>query len=282
MSGQVTPPTRPEGAIVTAPTIGGIAQHYQVSGTGTPVLLAAGMGGVGAYWAPQVPVLSAQYQVITYDQRGTGRSAHVPVESIEQLAEDAIALLDHLGLERVHFIGHSTGGAIGQVVALRAPERLLSLTLYASVHRADAFRRKIWSFRREVLKTMGPCAYAAMTTLALYPPWFIAEHEADLRIEEERTAKALAAPEIMASRISAILSFDVAQKLPAVRVPTMVVCARDDALTPSYFSEEMARSIPGAHLELVNGGAHALSRTRPELFNKLVLEFLGAQKAARP
>jgi aminoacrylate hydrolase len=256
---------------------GGIDQFYEWHGTGdgTPVALVAGMGGASTYWAPQIADFSAHHRTLVYDQRGTGHTSRVPVESIDQLADDFVALLDALGVERVHFVGHSTGGAIGQVVAVRYPERVASLVLYASIHRADAYRRRIWGLRKRVLEKMGPEIYAQTTSLFFYPPEYINAHDEALRLVEAKTAaNELSAPEIMASRIDSILEFDISAQLGKVRSPTLVICAEDDLLTPSYFSREMAAMIPGAELKLFAQGGHALSRSRTVEFNRLVLEFL--------
>jgi aminoacrylate hydrolase len=259
-------------------TANGIQHHYELtSGTGgdTTIALVAGMGGTASFWAPQLQALAGLGPVLTYDQRGTGLTEHVPVASIEQLADDFVALLDALSIESVHLVGHSTGGAIGLSVAARHPGRLRSLLLYASVHRADEYRKRVWGHRKCVLEHMGPLAYAQTTSLFFYPPDYIAANSEMLREAEQRAAeRELSAPEIMSSRIEAILAFDVAHALPGFVTPTKVICARDDLLTPLYFSREIATLIPGAQLQVVDWGGHAFSRSRPEVFNAALAEFI--------
>lgn len=247
---------------------------YSVVGEGEPpIFFVAGMGGAAGYWAPQVQHFAKTHKVISYDQRGTGKTAHVPVASIDQLAEDALALLDHLGVDKVHYVGHSTGGAIGQRLAVMAPDRFVSLTLYASIARADAFRSRIWAQRIATLEHFGPLAYAKATTLALYPPHWIAANDERLCKDEEVSAKALPPADVMASRINAILTFDNVAELKRITAPTMVLCAQNDTLTPLYFSEEIAREIPGAKLVVAEDGAHAVSRTDPDWFNRTLEDF---------
>ncbi|HVL58158.1 MAG TPA: alpha/beta fold hydrolase, partial [Burkholderiaceae bacterium] len=245
-------------------------------------LLSAGMGGVASFWTPQVEALQRSHRVVSYDQRGTGRSERVRVESIEQLAKDAIELIRALELGSVHYIGHSTGGAIGQIIAIEQPELLASLTIYASVTRSDAFRRRIWDHRKRVLQQLGPLEYAELTTLVLYPSWWISENDEALRTEEQRAATTqLPDADVMASRIDAILAFDRSADLGAIRTPTLVICARDDNLTPLYFSQSLAKSIPGAQLAVLGRGGHAVSRTRPAQFNRLVREFIASVEQSR-
>jgi aminoacrylate hydrolase len=257
-------------------SVGDAEIYCEVHGSGPPLLLAAGLGGAGTYWKEQVEALAARFRVVVYDQRGTGRSTHVPVASIEQLAQDALALLDALGLETVHFVGHSTGAAIGQVLAIEHSERLASLVLYATVDRSDPFRERMWGLRKAILKEMGPRAYARMTSLVLYPPWWIADNDRRLALEEATAEKMLSRPEIMGSRIEAILAFDRAAELGRITTPTLVVCARDDMMTPAYFSERIAAAILGARLEIFERGGHACSKTIPETFNRLVIDFASA------
>ena len=261
----------------------GISQECEWHGldnpAGIPIALVAGMGGSRSFWKPQIQDFSSNFQVLTYDQRGTGGTSPIQVESIEQLAEDFIRLLDALKIEKVHFVGHSTGGAIGQVVAVQYPERLASLVIYASVHKADHYRHRVWGLRKQILEEMGPEVYAKTTSLFFYPPEFTTAHHEELLALEVRTAQfELSSPEIMGSRIEAILKFDISTDLIKIKTPTLVICAEDDLLTPSYFSKEIAALIPHAQLVLFPKGGHAYSRSNPESFNKLVLSFIQSQK----
>jgi pimeloyl-ACP methyl ester carboxylesterase len=102
-------------------TANGTTLYYETHGQGAPVMPVPGLGGLGSYWRPQIPAFSHRYRVIVHDHRGTGRSEWASNRySVEQMAADTLALMDALGLERVHFVGHSTGGAIGQILAIEA------------------------------------------------------------------------------------------------------------------------------------------------------------------
>lgn len=256
----------------------GIRHAYSVQGEGPPLVLIAGMGGAASYWSPQVQALAAGRRVVTYDQRGTGGTDRVPVRDIAQLADDLLSLMDALAIESADLVGHSTGGAIAQVIAARHPARVRSMVAYASVHRADAYRRRVWGLRKAVLQQMGPEVYAQTTSLFFYPPEYVAQHDAALAQVEQRSAQGeIPSPEVMASRIDAILAFDIARELAAVQAPTLVCCAEDDMLTPAYFSRDIAAAIPGAQLALWPRGGHAYSRSHPQEFNRLVLQFLDGQ-----
>jgi aminoacrylate hydrolase len=99
---------------------------WDIQGDGPPLVLAAGLGGTASWWHRNIPALARHFTVLSFDQRGTGRSSHVPVASVEQMSADVISILDDAVFERVAFLGHSTGGAIGVATALDYPNRLSS------------------------------------------------------------------------------------------------------------------------------------------------------------
>jgi aminoacrylate hydrolase len=248
--------------------------HWERHGSGPPLLLIAGLGGVATYWGPQVAPFAARYTVILHDQRGTGRSSHVPVRSIEQMAGDALAVLDAAGFERAHVVGHSTGGAIATALALDAPARVHGLIVYASTTHGDAYRRKIFDVRTQLLRSGDNAEYARYTSLLLYPPWWINQNADAIAAEEARTAPTIGPVDVQRSRFDAILTFDRRAELGRIAAPSLVIVAADDILTPSYFSDEMHRLIPGARYVKLERGGHAASRTVTDIFNKTVLDFL--------
>jgi aminoacrylate hydrolase len=259
--------------------VGDIEIYYEIHGDGAPLMLVAGLGGVGSYWQAQIEQFSRHFQVIIHDHRGTGKSTHSRVQyTVDMLARDAIGLMNALGVDRAHFVGHSTGGAIAQILAIEHPERLLSMVQYASWTTADAYLRLCFYARRELLLRSGPLAYARTTPLFLMPNWWIRDNAEKLRQDEVIFNENIPAVEITNSRIDAVLAFDRSDCLAEIAAPTLVVCARDDILTPPYFSEELARRIPGAALILLEKGGHACSKTMPQTFNPAVLEFLLKQQ----
>lgn len=256
-------------------SIGDADIHYEEHGAGEPVLLVAGLGGAGAYWKPNLPAFAGRYRTIVHDHRGTGASTHSPISySVEQMAADTLRLMDVLRIERAHLVGHSTGGAIGQVLAIEHPERLKSVVMYASWVRSDPFMHRVMGARRALVLDTGPLAYIRTTPIFLYPDWWINANEALLASREARAVETFPTPQIAASRIDAVLAFDRASELHRITTPTLVLCAKDDFLTPPYCSEALARAIPGARLQMLARGGHACSEVVPEEFNRAVFDFL--------
>jgi aminoacrylate hydrolase len=248
--------------------------HYEEYGEGPPLLLVAGLGGTGNYWEPQISAFSKHFRVIVHDHRGTGQSTHSDiVYSVEQMTADVIGLMDVLGIEQAHLLGHSTGGAIGQLLAIEHGERLLSLVVYASWTKCDAFMRRVFETRKTLLETAGASAYIKATPFFLFPDWWINENAAALDAADARLLANFPPVSIAASRCDAVMNFDCMSRLGEISTPTLIFCAEDDFLTPSYFSRELAQLIPAAELRTIARGGHACSQTVPAEFNEAILSF---------
>lgn len=255
--------------------------YFQMTGSGPPVLLAAGLAGLGKFWDAQVSALSRRFTVITYDHRGAGRSTRSPPPySVEGMMDDAVALLDHLGVGRVRFVGHSTGGAIGQCLAARFPNRIDRLVLSATWTHGDPYFRRLFSLRRDLLERGEADLYARLATLLLYSPDWIAEYDAEL--DEEAAIPGAADVAIMAGKIDALLAFDGRAALPAITCPTLIVAARDDVTVPAHFAHALARLLPNAALTLLDSGGHYFPISRAREFTDAVDAFLCANLAATP
>jgi aminoacrylate hydrolase len=249
--------------------------YFETHGSGQPVLLVPGLGGIGSYWNPNIPAFSKRHQVIVHDHRGTGQSSRSAIRySVDQMTDDLLRIMDHLSIEKAHLVGHSTGGAIGQTLAAKHPDRLKSLVIYASWTKADPFFRRVFEARRALLTASGTAAYVRSTPVFLYPDWWVNENIGLLETREKITISNFPSPEIVASRIDAIVDFDRTSDLPGIKAPTLVICAKDDILTPPYFTDELARLIPDAERVILERGGHCASETCTEAFNDAVLRFI--------
>jgi aminoacrylate hydrolase len=259
-------------------SIGECSLYYERQGMDFPVLFISGLGGFAAFWHDQVATFAKRFEVVTFDHRGIGQSDDARIGyTVERMAADAVRLLDALAIERCHVVGHSTGGVIAQVLAIEHPKRITSLVLSATWTKADAYFRRLYGLRKEVLQRLGPSLYLQSATLLWYPSWWIASNNERLRQQEAQALAGFAPTEIVASRIDAMLAFDRTADLGRIKAPTLVVGAEDDIVTPAYYSEELARLIRGAEIKLFPRGGHFLNQVRAREFNNAVLPFLVSQ-----
>ena len=259
-------------------SIGDAEIYYESTGDGEPLLLVPGLGGQGVFWAQQVKDFARDFRVIVHDHRGTGASTHSRIRySVEQMADDVLRLMDALKIDSAHFVGHSTGGAIGQIIAQDHPERLRSLVLSATWAGQDPFFRRLFASRRETLVTCGVESYLRASVLMLAPPWWVRANDALLADQHRQAAAASPPLEVLTSRIDAIVRFDRRARLGEIRTPTLVVVAADDTITPRFFSDELAERIPGAKLVVLEAGGHYAPVCLPEPYNAQVGAFLRGQ-----
>lgn len=253
----------------------GAKLYYEESGFGAPLVLIAGLGGTLAYWKAQIDEFSKSFRVIAFDQRGTGKSIAESEDcTLDLLAQDLIGLLDALDLQEVSALGHSTGGMLLQVAAIRHPERFSRLVLYGSRGGTDAFTRTAMGMRLALLRSGGIEPFVRSTPIFLYPSWWIRENEVMLDGTIELAIRNAPSPKVTENRILAVLQHDQLRDMHGITQPTLIVCALDDFLTPPYYSQELASLIPNAYLRHVEKGGHACSQTNPQAFNQVVTSFL--------
>jgi aminoacrylate hydrolase len=238
----------------------GAELYYDRQGNGPPLFLVPGLGGDGRWWTPNVAELAKKFTVVVHDHRGTGRSTLSKIKyTVEQMADDALQLIEALGFDKVHWCGHSTGGAMGQVLAIDHPARIDRLVLSATWGKTDAF------FRRSYMKA---------SALALNSPWWVRDHDADMAAVEARANETIPVPEILASRIEAIIAHDRRDQLQKVKARTLAICARDDMVTPLYFTEELVRLIPDARSYVLPDGGHFFPNVHDAEFRRVITSFL--------
>lgn len=256
----------------------GIRLHYEVIGRSSApaVLLIQGLGADKHGWDMQRIALALRYRVIALDNRGAGRSDKpFGVYTLEQMADDAVAVLDAVGVERAHVVGASMGGAITQIVVLKHPERVNSITLACTACRNHPWRRELlnsWA------TTAGERGIGAMTSEAAR--WVIGPRSFRRLMPAFGWLGPLAMgrpAHAFVSQVRAILATDetMADALGTVRVPALVIVGNQDILTPRGDSEELAERIPGAELVVISGAAHGLMVEHATTFNRVLIEFLG-------
>lgn len=273
-----------------ARTDDGVRLHVEETGSGTPMLFIHEFAGDGRSWEPQVRHFSRRYRCITYNARGYPPS-EVPTDpaaySQQRAVADAVAVLDHLGIERAHVVGLSMGGFCTLHLGLRHPERARSLVVAGAGYGAHPDRRE--PFRREsgliadAFLAEGTARVAeryalgpARVQLQNKDPRGWAEFAAQLA-EHDATGAALTMRGVQRERPSL---YALTAELQALTVPTLIVTGDEDegCLEPALM---LKRTIPTAALAVLPRTGHACNLEEPALFNQLVGELLATVDAGR-
>jgi aminoacrylate hydrolase len=242
---------------------------YEDVGSGHPILFIPGFGGIGSFWINQVNFFKRRFRVITIDQRGVGASARSRQKySLEQMTDDVQTVMDTAKIETATLVGHSTGGAIAQALAVRTPDRVSSMLLSSTWCRPSNYFRRVFEFRRGLLEIGATDLFHKAGIFFRYPPEYAESH--DKAFENGGTVDV----EITIERINAILQVDLADVIELIKIPTLVVAARDDCLIPQYMSDDVARRIRGSKYIVLDRGGHFLPETRSADYNTLLDDFL--------
>lgn len=243
-------------------------------GAGPVLLCISGLGGTAAFWDAVVAGLRDKRRVLRLDQRGIGASARGTAPcTIEQLAQDCLALLDARGIGTCVVLGHSTGGCIAQAMALAAPQRVEALGLSGTWAKPDRYLQALFAMRLALLAE-SPQAYASSSAfLSFEPAWLVAHWDTYERTLASAPADS-AAQAIVRERMQALLRFDRSDSLAGLRCPSLVIGARDDLIVPPHLQESLAQGLPDVRLRLLERGGHFFPVTRTTEFLAILQEWL--------
>lgn len=257
----------------------GVRTYYEVNGSGPPLLLIAGNGMDHTAFKDQVGPFGAQFRCITYDLRGVGQSDVPPATyNARDMADDALALLTALGIESAHVAGYSLGGAIGQEMALKAPARVKTLSLYASFDRVDPYLRRRYELLVKILTETTPELWAMFTAFTAFGEEYINTHDDEVEREVALRAKrwygsSPPSKEGLLGHYRAILSHHAADRIAAIKCPTWIGVGSSDPVTPPSYARRMTQAIRGAELEIFPGAPHRLLNFTDD-FTRKALAFL--------
>jgi 3-oxoadipate enol-lactonase len=257
-------------------TANGISVNYTLDGPASApvVTLSHSLATDLSMWDPQMKALTARHRVLRYDTRGHGGTdAPAGAYTLEQLAEDARALLRALGIARTHWIGLSMGGMIGQTLALAAPDVFLSLALCDTSSRIPAEAKPLWQERIKTAETQGMEPLVEPTI----GRWFTAPFREQRKDVVDRVRAMIRAtnPRGYAGCCHAISALDLTDRLGAIKLPTLVVVGEEDQGTPVAASRAIQERIAGSRLEILPSAAHLANVEQPDAFTTAVTSFLG-------
>jgi pimeloyl-ACP methyl ester carboxylesterase len=252
--------------------VNGQRLHYEVHGEGEPIVLVMGLGVDKVGWALQVGPLAEHHQVVTFDNRDVGQSsrAEQPYE-ISDMADDLLALVDHLGLDSFHLVGMSMGGTIAQHATLKAAARISTLSLIVTYAYGAPDRAQLWG---PMLRQM-PREWRLDFLLYMVHSQEFSDggflpivRQAMLDYPHQQEVEAFI------RQLDAAGRHDLRSRLPELRVPTQVIAAEYDLMVPVWKSKELAELIPGAELKIFERAGHAVNLERVEELNRAVLDFV--------
>jgi len=236
--------------------VNGIRLYYEIHGRGRPLLLLHGGAGDGRQFSNQVPVFSRSFRVVVPDERAQGRSTDGPGPlTYHTMAEDVVALMDHLRMKRADVMGWSDGGIIGLDIAIHHPERIEHLVTFGANYNPGGLR----SDEQAWLSTANAQSFGDGS-----------------RTEYEKRSPDPGHWETAMNKILAMWrtqpNFTLAQ-LRSIRARTMIAAGDRDLVQPAH-TDTLARAIPGARLWIVPDASHGAMLERPDLVNRTVLAFL--------
>jgi 3-oxoadipate enol-lactonase len=251
-----------------------ITLYYEEHGDGAPVVFLHGLGSSVRDWEHQVPVLAKEFQVLTCDLRGHGRSDRPPGPYSPGLfAADVASLLRALDVGSVHVVGLSLGGAVALQLALDAPSLVRSLVIVNSapefIVRTTGDRLRLFE-RLGLVRLLGMRAMGAVLSRKLFP-----NPEHALLRKTFRARFAQNDRRAYLDSLRALVGWSVTARLGEIACPTLIVTSDHD-YTPVAAKEAYAARIPRAQVKVISDARHAVPVERPEEFNAAVLEFIEA------
>lgn len=258
--------------------LNGINLYYECYGNGEPLMLIAGLASDSQSWLPIIEKLSRSYRLILPDNRGTGRTTPRESEtSIQQMADDCIALMDHLNLPSASLTGHSMGGFVALDCAIRHPERIDKLILAATSASNSARNNSLfndWASSLinevDIERWFRNLFYWICTRSFFANPETVnaaIRYAVDYPYPQSQPA--------FLKQVEAIEAFNCKESLSGIKQETLILCGEDDLLFPPNESIEILEAIPNTSTSLIEGAAHSIHMENPEAFIKCVLEFLG-------
>jgi 3-oxoadipate enol-lactonase len=248
-------------------TVNGVSLNYRVEGEGPPLLLIAGLGLSSLAWAAAVPRLREGFTVITFDNRGTGRSDVPPGPyTIDDLGDDTAALVEHLGLGPVAAVGWSLGGSVLQSVLIRHAE-VLSRAVLLNAFPSYTAIQDAWLDAGLMLRRGGldPVAIGMNGLPWAFTPRLLADHAAAAAQSElARKDPHPTTLEGFEAQAAGLRIYDSRPDLPRAGTPTLVLAGAEDVLTPVAQSVEMAELLPAATLQVLPRGGHGMVLEYPD------------------
>lgn len=257
--------------------INDVELYYEVYGKGPALMLVAGLGSDSQSWVPIVEDLAQHYQVVIFDNRGTGRTVpHDTETSIQQMSDDCVALMHALGISSVTLVGHSMGGFIALDCALRYPQYVSHLILAGTSAVSSARNTALFQDWLAYLHGgIKPELWFKNLFYWIFSKRFF-EHE---QIVDGAVQFAVEYPypqsrDAFARQIKAIETFNCVDTLADIRTKTLILCGSDDLIFSPEESLAVLKTIPGSTSAIIQDAAHSIHVEQPKAFTDHIIGFL--------
>lgn len=246
--------------------------------TGPVICMTHSLASDGGMWQEQVPpLLSAGFRVLRIDMRGHGGSDPVAGDySMSALAADVAAVLDSLKIARVHYIGLSIGGMLGQAFAIEHPDRILSAMWCDTMPATAPGAAEAWGPRMKLVREANSLAPLAEATVERWLTDAVKARNPN-RWKQIRDTVVGTAPAGYLGCASAIMNYDFTGQLPKLKLPVLTVCGAEDVGTPPAANRLIAELVPGGRYEEIANARHFPNVEHPDTFNRIMLGWLGAR-----
>ena len=253
----------------------GVRIYYEDVGAGPPVVLGHSFLCSGDMWRPQIEPLAESHRVINIDQRGHGRSGALTEPfDLYDMVDDALAVLDHLGIETAVWAGLSIGGMVAMRAAIIVPERVSGLILVDTHAGTESPFNKI-KYRAMILCARSIGVRPLLPSIIQIMFGSTTRRENPDLVDEWRERFAAVHVSSISLAAGALIRRDsVVEILGGVRIPTAVIVGSEDDTLPEAYSKEIVRSLPEASLEVIPKSGHLSSLEQPEAVTRAMLEFL--------
>jgi pimeloyl-ACP methyl ester carboxylesterase len=257
----------------------GIDFFYEEQGSGEPLLLIMGITATGSVWEKHVAHWQNSFRCITADNRGVGQSdTPAGPYTTAQMADDYAGLLDALQLKKVRVVGVSMGSTIAQQLAIRHPEKIVSMVLMCPWARCDNMAKAIFQHMVNCKRSLDPEAFSLFIQLLIFSKSSWDNETIVTQLAEDRkkaaTNEQVQSLQGISGQAAACINHDVLDQLPQIRKPVLVIGGTADIFTPQWMATEVAGAIPNAGLHMYEGCGHAFHWEQIADFNERTSQWL--------
>jgi len=260
--------------------VGDIKIYYETQGSGEPIVMISGCGADSSAWLNQVPDLSLKYHVITFDNRGTGRSDKPDIPYTMQMMAADVGLLDSIGIGAAHILGYSMGGVIAQEFALTYPERTLTLILSCAspAGAPDVILPEpqilALMFDPETITRMTPLEWSGKLLGCMCSQEFLDRHPHSVNEVVARQSEHPTPLHCIMRQVEAMMTAHTYDRLPRIKAPTLIIGGTADRVNPCQNLRLLASKIPNAELMILENLGHGMFIEGAEQTNRVILTFL--------